>query len=207
MSGTRTIKAEEIKLLADFPIVGPVDGDELVSQSATFKLGTGPFFAIAAVAGGQVITAGSQTAVVFSAFSSGNPFPADELPSCYNTPTATLTGATGTINIATKSAHGTASLRLGLSTNLAAAPAAPPEPKFNVLITVSTNVTPGVVTQRVQQTVVSYNNTVSTYTVSVPFMVPYVSTNTTVTVTFVLQNLSANPLTLDASTRADVYLF
>lgn len=208
MSGTRTIKAEEIKLLADFPIVGPVDGDELISQSATFKLGTGPYVVRTVSTGGQVVNAGAQVPVVMSNLSINGPtFPADEHPSCYNFPTASLDGPNGRITFVTNSAKGTASIRLGLSTNLAAAPAAPPEPKFNILFTISTNIIPGYVTHRTQQTVVSYNNTVSSYSVSIPFSVPYVSTTTSISVTFVIQNLSLNPLTLDSSTQAEVYLF
>jgi hypothetical protein len=199
MSGTRTIKAEEIKLLADFPIVGPTDGDELVSQSSTFKLGSTPTMINCALTT-QNVAANTAANLSVGSITASPFFPSDELPSCYNQfnfPTTvgpsfdTLTFTSGPKNF-----RGSFIVTLRMSSALAAAPT--PEGKFSVLFNIGLLPHTAVAFSRTYQaTFVSYNNTLDTYTFQMPFLLPYNPATTSITFQVNLQNRTSSPLTVN----------
>ncbi len=208
MSGTRTIKAEEIKLLADYPVVGPVDGDELVSQSATYKMGYRPTTYSIALAG-QTVGASSAADLTIGAVVPLEFYPSDEIPSAYNPlPAPVLNPAFTQISFnGLKNLRGTLMVTLRMSSALAAAPT--PEGKFSVTLTAG--LLPGnptYLSRTFQGTLVSYNNVLDSYTFEMPFELPYQTSSTGVNFILNLSNrTSANLVVAPTGSTANLNLF
>lgn len=198
MSGTRVIKAEEIQLLADFPIVGPVAGDELVSQSANFKLGFLPTMLNCALST-QTIAATTSAALAIGSITASNYFPSDELPSCYNSlnfPTTSGPAFDTLTFTGPKNFRGIAMVSFRLSSALAVAPT--PEGKFSVTFNIGLLPSvPVAFSKTFQATLVSYNNVLDEYTFSMPFVLPYNDSTTAVTFQVALQNRTADAVTIN----------
>lgn len=208
MSGTRTIKAEEIKLLADFPIVGPTDGNELVSQSSTFKLGNLPSQLVLGFPT-QTVLANNTKILDFTLPPSPFYFPffpSDEVPSCYNQlPNPTATAAPMTLVFTgLKALKGSVVVNFSLST--AAAAATTPEGKFVIRFTQNVTQLPGVTTVTTlasSQTIATYNDTLYNYSATFPFFVGYDADIVQISFQIICENTTSSLLTLSTiATRA-----
>lgn len=208
MSGTRKIKAEEIQLLSDFPVVGPVEGDEFVSQSATYKMGYRPTSYTIAFSG-QTVGASSAADLTIGAVIPLEFYPSDEIPSAYNAlPAPVLNPAFTQLSFnGPKNLRGTILLQIRMSSALAAAPT--PEGKFSVTVTVG--LLPGnptYISRTYQGTLVAYNNVLESYTFSFPFELPYQLSSTGVNFIFNLSNrTSANLVVVSNGSTANLNLF
>lgn len=188
MSGTARLIGEEIELLADNPIVGPLPTTHLVSSASNEWFGYTPRVISTTAPGTQSLAGGASGALQLNAITTSQ-YNASPYFTGQVTPAAATLLAPGTIQLpGLKSFLGVVVVKLIFDTNKAAYADPPEYLGFNISWSDDIG---GSFAYGSNVPILVYSLAQNTYTTSVPLLIPYDATRTIVNIGVSVANFQA----------------